>query len=204
MTVWEASTPSKDIPGSEDMGSNQDLARRIHLLRRIDKWHETVGNLHTSFSDISEVMCFYLICTFSGVQENMPWCAWFLSYQIGFPGSASVKESTCMQKTSEIWVGSLDGEDPLEKNMATTPVFLLENPHGQRSLADYSPCGCKESNTTKMTKNELTSALVLRINVNTLSSIKSLFFPLLQVAWVNKLKWKYLHPDLFGGWEKGG
>ena len=24
----------------------------------------------------------------------------------------------------------------------------LENPHGQRSLASYSPWGCKESNTT--------------------------------------------------------
>ena len=123
MTVWEASTPSKDIPGSEDMGSNQDLARRSHLLRRIDKWYETLGNLHTSFSDISEVMCFYLICTFSRVQENMPSCAWFISYQIGFPGSASV-ESTCMQKTSEIWVGSLCGEDPLEKNMATHSSIL--------------------------------------------------------------------------------
>ena len=40
----------------------------------------------------------------------------------------------------------------------------------------------KQSDMTKETKNELTSALVLRINDNTLPSIKSLFFPLLQVA----------------------
>ena len=28
-------------------------------------------------------------------------------------------------------------EDPLEKGMATTPVFLLEKSHGQRRLACY-------------------------------------------------------------------
>ena len=53
----------------------------------------------------------------------------------------------------------------------------LENPRGQRSLEGYSPWGCKESDMTKATKNELTSALVLQINDNTLPSIKSLFFP---------------------------
>ena len=29
--------------------------------------------------------------------------------------------------------------------MSTTPVFLLEEFHGQRSLAGYSPCDHKES-----------------------------------------------------------
>ena len=32
-------------------------------------------------------------------------------------------------------------EDPLEKEMATTPVFLPGKSHGQRSLAGYSPWG---------------------------------------------------------------
>ena len=30
-----------------------------------------------------------------------------------------------------------------------TPVFLPENPHGQRSLTGYSSWGCKESGTTE-------------------------------------------------------
>ena len=30
-----------------------------------------------------------------------------------------------------------------------TPVFLLENPHGQRSLVGYNPWGHKESNRTE-------------------------------------------------------
>ena len=30
-------------------------------------------------------------------------------------------------------------EDPLEEDMATTPVFLPGESHGQKSLAGYSP-----------------------------------------------------------------
>ena len=36
-------------------------------------------------------------------------------------------------------VPSLGGEDHLEKGMATTPVFLPGESHGQSSLAGYSP-----------------------------------------------------------------
>ena len=46
-------------------------------------------------------------------------------------------------------VRSLGREDPLEKEMAPTPVFLPGKSHGQQSLADYSPGGCKESDTTE-------------------------------------------------------
>ena len=51
-----------------------------------------------------------------------------------------VKNSPAMQET---WVQSLGQEDPLEKEMATTPVFLPGKYHGQRSLVGYSPRGCK-------------------------------------------------------------
>ena len=43
----------------------------------------------------------------------------------------------------EIWVQFLGREDPLEKRMAMTPVFLPGECHGQRSLVGYSPWGCK-------------------------------------------------------------
>ena len=49
----------------------------------------------------------------------------------------------------ETWVGLLDWEDPLEEGMTTHSFFCLENPHGQRSLAGYSPWGYKESDTTE-------------------------------------------------------
>ena len=46
----------------------------------------------------------------------------------------------------EMWVQSLGGEDPLEKG-TDSPVFLPGEFHGQRSLAGYSSCGCKERDT---------------------------------------------------------
>jgi len=49
----------------------------------------------------------------------------------------------------ENWVRSLSQEDPLEKEMEPTPVFLPGEPHGQRSLVVYSPRGCKELDTTE-------------------------------------------------------
>ena len=49
----------------------------------------------------------------------------------------------------ETQVRSLGREDPLEKGMLPTPVFLLGEFHGQRSLAGYSPWGRKESDTTE-------------------------------------------------------
>ena len=40
---------------------------------------------------------------------------------------------------------SLDREDPLEKEMATSPVFLPRKSHGQRSREGYSPWGHKRA-----------------------------------------------------------
>ena len=46
------------------------------------------------------------------------------------------------------WFLTMTGETLLEKEMATHPVFLLGESHGQRSLAGYRPWGCTESETT--------------------------------------------------------
>ena len=50
---------------------------------------------------------------------------------------------------TETQVWSLGWEDPLEKGMATTPVFLPGVSHGQRSQVGYSPWGPKESDITE-------------------------------------------------------
>ena len=49
----------------------------------------------------------------------------------------------------EIHVWSLGQEYALEKGMQPTPVFLLGESHGQRSLASYNPWGHKQSDTTE-------------------------------------------------------
>jgi len=64
------------------------------------------------------------------------------------PRWLSGKESPC--NAGDV-VRSLDWEDPLEEEMATTPVFLPGTSHGQTSLVGYSPWGHKESDMTEAT-----------------------------------------------------
>ena len=54
----------------------------------------------------------------------------------------TVKHLPAMRETR---VQSLGQEEPLEKGMAPTPVFLPGESHGQRSLEGYSPWDHKES-----------------------------------------------------------
>ena len=44
---------------------------------------------------------------------------------------------------------SLDQEDPLEKEMQPSPVFLPGKSRGEKSLVGYSPKGYEESGTTE-------------------------------------------------------
>ena len=57
-----------------------------------------------------------------------------------------VKNPPTMRET---WVQSLGWEDPQRRAQQPTPVFLPGEFRGQRSLAGYSPCGHKESDTTE-------------------------------------------------------
>ena len=62
----------------------------------------------------------------------------------GLPSGTSGKESPCqIQELQETWVSSLSLEDPWKKKWQPTPIFLLEECHGQRSLLGYSPWGRK-------------------------------------------------------------
>ena len=74
----------------------------------------------------------------------------------------------------ETLVQSLGWEDPLEEGMAThlLQYSCLENPHGQRSLAGYSPWGCKESDTTEQLSTH-THTHTQRIHVD--NSLKKIY-----------------------------
>ena len=65
---------------------------------------------------------------------------------IDFPVAQTVKNLPEMQETR---VQSLGWEVPLKKEWQSTPVFLPGEFHGQRSLAGYSPWGCKELDLTE-------------------------------------------------------
>ena len=80
--------------------------------------------------------------------DTTEWLTLSLSLKcLGFPGSSEGKESTCN-------VGDLGlihglGRSPGERHGNPLQYSCLENPHGQRSLAAYSPWGGKESDTTE-------------------------------------------------------
>ena len=57
-----------------------------------------------------------------------------------------VKHLPAMQETRDRFLGQ---EDPLEKEIQSTPALLPGKSHGWRSLIGYSPWGRKESDTTE-------------------------------------------------------
>ena len=63
-----------------------------------------------------------------------------------FPGDSDGEDFVC---NAESQAQSQGQEDPLEKGMATTPIFLPGEFHAQRSLPGYRPWGRKESDTTE-------------------------------------------------------
>ena len=79
--------------------------------------------------------------TFFPLRKAVKWVN--LSAQWGLPGSSAGKEYACNVGEPDLipgWGRSSGGGhgDPLQYS-------CLENPHGQRSLAGYSPWGHKES-----------------------------------------------------------
>ena len=64
-----------------------------------------------------------------------------------FPGVSVVKNPPANAgDTVKMWVQSLGPEDPLEKEMQPTAVFLPGESQGQRSRAGRSPRGCRQQN----------------------------------------------------------
>ena len=56
-----------------------------------------------------------------------------------------------MRRNFDPWIRKI----PWRRAWQRTPVFLLGESQGQRSLAGYSPWGCKESDMTEVTQHSL-------------------------------------------------
>ena len=70
----------------------------------------------------------------------------------GFPRGTNGEEPVCQCRRLkrcgfDLWVGKI----PWRRKWQPTPVFLLGESHGQRSLVGYSPWGCKESDMMEAT-----------------------------------------------------
>ena len=62
---------------------------------------------------------------------------------LGFPGGSDGKESAC--NAGDLGTIPELGRSPGGGHSNPLQYSCLENPHGQKSLAGYSPQGCKES-----------------------------------------------------------
>ena len=103
----------------------------------------------------------FLICFYLCQGRGLPW--WF-----------SGKESSCQCRRCGFhpWVGKV----PWRRAWHPTPVFLPGESHEQRSLACYSPWGCKELDTTEWTNTmKMNESWMIR-------SVKS--FRMMRWGWV--------------------
>ena len=66
---------------------------------------------------------------------------------LGFPGGSNGKESTC--NVGDLGSMPALGRSPGGGHSNLLQCSSLENPHRQKSLAGYSPQGCKELDTTE-------------------------------------------------------
>ena len=94
----------------------------------------------------SSIMYRWTVCT----QPNIK-----ILLQRGLPRYCSGKESAYNAGDGGgewgVWVQSLDQEDPGGRKWQPTPICLLGQSHGHRSLMGYSQWGYKESDVTDHT-----------------------------------------------------
>ena len=92
----------------------------------------------------SYIRCFYIFVDIYGQR-------W------GFPGCHSGKENVCQCRRHnrhgfDPWVGKI----PWRRAWQPISIILPGECHGQRSLVDYSPKGCKESDRTETSQHKHT------------------------------------------------
>ena len=97
--------------------------------------------LENSYSyDKAQLSCYVLWC--SSILLRL--CGSLISHVSAGSGDKRIRLQ-CRRPGFDPWVGKI----PLRRERQPTPVFLPGELHGQKSLADYSPWGCKEPDTTE-------------------------------------------------------
>ena len=83
---------------------------------------------------------------------KIDWCVW-VHFQTRYSFPLIHISGLTMQETWETWVNPWVGKILWSKKWQPAPVFVPGQFHGQRSLADYSPWGCKESDMIEQLNN---------------------------------------------------
>ena len=97
---------------------------------------------------------------------------------LDFPGGSDGKEFACNARDPamrQTWFNPWVGKTPWRREWLPTPVSGLENSIERRSLAGYSACGCKESDTTEWLSLTSPPLSVKNWAANTINVYCSLF-----------------------------
>ena len=87
------------------------------------------------------------------IQPCLPFGALAFSFWC-FPGGSSGKELTCQSRRHrDVGLFPESGRSPGGKHDNRFPVFLPGESHGQRSMVDYTPQGCKELGMTEVSQH---------------------------------------------------
>ena len=103
--------------------------------------------LYANFQQCPQLLC----CSRANCTLNYP----YLAFLLGFPGGSDGKGSTCNAGDLGLIPGL--GKILWRRAWQACQYSCLENPHGQRSLAGYSPEGRRESD---MTEQQSTTAQI--------------------------------------------
>ena len=112
-------------------------------------------------------MCFWIALLLSDLDLQsmcnsfINFCTLILYISFGLLRWLSGKESACQCRRLgfDPWVGTI----PWRRKWLPTLVFLPGKFHGPRSLADYSPFGCKELNAPEQLSNLIPGSSISKI-----------------------------------------
>ena len=149
------------------------LSRKQHILISLLsthlRWFISLTLVSPEFLTVSHISCSSFSDSFTGEMilpsEHHPWLSFFTMWHVlkllcslawlelhtlmvstRLPWWLSSKESTCQCRRCwfSLWVGKI----PWRRNGYSLQYCCLGKSHRQRSLADYSLWGCKESDST--------------------------------------------------------
>ena len=109
--------------------------------------------------------------------------AWYLGCCWGTSSSLVAQQKRIHLQCRRLRFNPQVGKIPWRREWQPTPVFLPGEPHGQRSLAGYSPWGRKESDMTEWLTNNNWESLEMKVGEHQFSS------------WRVPLIWYFLTPQ---------
>ena len=117
-----------------------------------------LGNGRVGILTQSDFRDHFLYQHFTQIFSLLLFVCWFLfsllvtfnkgSSTQGFPDGTVVKNTFAKQERQETGFSPWSGKILWRRKWQPAPVFLSGKAHGQKSLEGYSPCCCKESDTS--------------------------------------------------------